>query len=61
MAKILVESYIFVIVTYFAILAAFQTVICAWKTLDIVINNAGIMDDLHWELEIAVNFVNIMK
>ncbi|GLV31700.1 Photoreceptor dehydrogenase [Carabus blaptoides fortunei] len=41
--------------------AAFETVISAWKTLDIVINNAGIMDDLHWELEIAVNFNAVVQ
>jgi NAD(P)-dependent dehydrogenase (short-subunit alcohol dehydrogenase family) len=29
-----------------------------FKGLDIVINNAGILDDSRWELEIAINVVS---
>ncbi|KAJ8983044.1 hypothetical protein NQ317_013249 [Molorchus minor] len=35
--------------------AAFNLVISKYSTLDIVINNAGIMNDAHYELEIAIN------
>ncbi|XP_019866920.1 15-hydroxyprostaglandin dehydrogenase [NAD(+)] [Aethina tumida] len=35
--------------------SAFQTTVDKWKGLDIVINNAGIMNDQRWELEIAIN------
>ncbi|XP_019866919.1 15-hydroxyprostaglandin dehydrogenase [NAD(+)]-like [Aethina tumida] len=35
--------------------AAFKTAVTTWKGLDIVINNAGIMNDQKWELEIAIN------
>ncbi|XP_023020854.1 15-hydroxyprostaglandin dehydrogenase [NAD(+)] [Leptinotarsa decemlineata] len=35
--------------------AAFKLAISTFKKLDLVINNAGIMNDANWELEIAIN------
>ncbi|XP_044746815.1 15-hydroxyprostaglandin dehydrogenase [NAD(+)]-like [Coccinella septempunctata] len=35
--------------------SAFDTAFNVWKTLDIVINNAGVMKDGSWELQIAIN------
>ncbi|CAH2010511.1 unnamed protein product [Acanthoscelides obtectus] len=35
--------------------AAFQLAKSTYSKLDIVINNAGILNDAHWELEIAIN------
>ena len=35
--------------------AAFKTTIAKWGSLDILLNNAGILKDSNWELEIAVN------
>ncbi|KAJ8972259.1 hypothetical protein NQ314_000261 [Rhamnusium bicolor] len=42
--------------------AAFQLAISTYGTLDIVINNAGVMNDAHWELEVAINcdFKNLL-
>jgi NAD(P)-dependent dehydrogenase (short-subunit alcohol dehydrogenase family) len=37
---------------------AFKKTHKAFKALDIVINNAGILDDGRWELEIAINVVS---
>ncbi|CAH2010514.1 unnamed protein product [Acanthoscelides obtectus] len=37
--------------------AAFQLAKSTYSKLDIVINNAGILNDAHWELEIAINCV----
>ncbi|KAJ8925797.1 hypothetical protein NQ315_009647 [Exocentrus adspersus] len=39
--------------------AAFKLAVSTFGTLDIVINNAGIMNDAHWELEIAINCVSV--
>ncbi|XP_045469990.1 15-hydroxyprostaglandin dehydrogenase [NAD(+)]-like [Harmonia axyridis] len=35
--------------------SAFNVALDKWKTLDIVINNAGVMKDGSWEMEIAIN------
>ncbi|KAJ8960195.1 hypothetical protein NQ318_003919 [Aromia moschata] len=35
--------------------AAFRTTLSTFGSLDIVINNAGIMNDANWELQIAIN------
>jgi len=35
--------------------AAFKMALNTWKTIDIMINNAGIMNDGQWELQIALN------
>jgi NAD(P)-dependent dehydrogenase (short-subunit alcohol dehydrogenase family) len=37
---------------------AFKKTHITFKALDIVINNAGILDDGRWELEIAINVVS---
>jgi NAD(P)-dependent dehydrogenase (short-subunit alcohol dehydrogenase family) len=37
---------------------AFKKTYETFKALDIVINNAGILDDGRWELEIAINVVS---
>jgi NAD(P)-dependent dehydrogenase (short-subunit alcohol dehydrogenase family) len=37
---------------------AFKKTHTIFKALDIVINNAGILDDSRWELEIAINLVS---
>ncbi|KAF5304710.1 hypothetical protein FQA39_LY09487 [Lamprigera yunnana] len=39
----------------------FKSTIEAWKSIDIVINNAGIMNDSQWELEIAVNCNGLVR
>ncbi|RZC33904.1 adh short, KR and/or NAD binding 4 domain containing protein [Asbolus verrucosus] len=41
--------------------AAFKTALNTWKGLDIVINNAGIMNDANWELQIAVNCNHVVR
>jgi short-subunit dehydrogenase involved in D-alanine esterification of teichoic acids len=38
---------------------AFKKTHTTFKALDIVINNAGILDDGRWELQIAINVVSI--
>lgn len=38
---------------------AFQTTIAEFDGLDVVINNAEIMNDKFWELEVDVNLVNV--
>lgn len=38
---------------------AFQTTITEFDGLDIVVNNAEIMNDKFWELEVDVNLVRI--
>lgn len=40
------------------ILEAFRETVSSWKTIDILINNAGIFNDNQYELEIAVNVVS---
>jgi hypothetical protein len=40
------------------ITGAFRKTHTTFKALDIVINNAGILDDGRWELEIAINVVS---
>lgn len=37
----------------------FEETIKTYKNVDILINNAGLMDDSVWEREIAVNVVSI--
>ena len=37
---------------------AFKKTHTTFKALDIVINNAGMLDDSRWELEIATNLVS---
>ena len=39
---------------------SFQTTMDIFGSLDIVINNAGIMNDRFWELEVDVNLVNLL-
>ncbi|XP_067003613.2 15-hydroxyprostaglandin dehydrogenase [NAD(+)] [Anabrus simplex] len=41
--------------------AAFKKTIETFKGLDIVINNAGILDDARWELEIAINVTAVAR
>ncbi|KAJ3648862.1 hypothetical protein Zmor_020633 [Zophobas morio] len=41
--------------------AAFKTTLNTWKGLDIVINNAGIMNDANWELQIAINCNHVVN
>ncbi|KAK5639742.1 hypothetical protein RI129_010553 [Pyrocoelia pectoralis] len=41
--------------------AAFRTSIDHWKYLDIVVNNAGIVDEGRWELEISVNCAGTLR
>jgi NAD(P)-dependent dehydrogenase (short-subunit alcohol dehydrogenase family) len=36
---------------------AFQRTTEAFGTLDIVVNNAGIFDDINWEKEVDINLV----
>lgn len=40
---------------------AFKAVVQQFGSLDIVINNAGILDDSNWEKELLVNVVNDFK
>jgi len=37
---------------------SFQTTIAEFGHIDIVINNAGIMNDRFWELEVDINLVS---
>ncbi|XP_046752279.1 15-hydroxyprostaglandin dehydrogenase [NAD(+)]-like [Diprion similis] len=41
--------------------AAFAKTVKEFGSLDIVINNAGIMDDARWELEIGINFTAVVR
>ncbi|XP_046752281.1 15-hydroxyprostaglandin dehydrogenase [NAD(+)]-like [Diprion similis] len=41
--------------------AAFSKTEKEFGGLDIVINNAGIMDDARWELEIAINYTSVVR
>lgn len=41
------------------LLESFRTTISTFGHLDIVINNAGIMNDRFWELEVDINLVSI--
>lgn len=38
---------------------AFQSTLAEFDGLDIVVNNAEIMNDKFWELEVDVNLVNV--
>lgn len=40
--------------------AAFQAAVKHFDRIDIVINNAGIMNDANWELQVAINCVNTL-
>ena len=42
----------------FVILESFKTTIATFGHIDIVINNAGIMNDRFWELEVDINLVS---
>ncbi|KAF5304810.1 hypothetical protein FQR65_LT07827 [Abscondita terminalis] len=39
----------------------FKTTLKTWKSIDIVINNAGILNDKQWELEISVNCNGVVR
>jgi len=39
---------------------AFEEASASLETIDIVVNNAGILDERRWEKEIAVNIVSII-
>lgn len=41
--------------------AAVNTVVADFKTLDIFINNAGILNDGLWEKQILINFVSTLS
>ncbi|KAK2586941.1 hypothetical protein KPH14_009869 [Odynerus spinipes] len=41
--------------------ASFQTTIAAFGQIDIVINNAGIMNDRFWELEVDINLNGVIR
>ncbi|XP_035738510.1 15-hydroxyprostaglandin dehydrogenase [NAD(+)]-like [Vespa mandarinia] len=41
--------------------ASFQTTIAAFGHIDIVINNAGIMNDRFWELEVDINLNGVIR
>lgn len=43
------------------VVEAFQTTISQLGGVDIVINNASVMNDRLWELEVDVNLVNSIK
>lgn len=47
-----------IFLTGFCILAAFQKTIQTWKGIDVLINNAGVLNDTNWELEVAINAVS---
>ncbi|KAF2882138.1 hypothetical protein ILUMI_24060, partial [Ignelater luminosus] len=40
---------------------AFKETLSAWKTIDILINNAGIFNDKQYELEIAINATALVR
>lgn len=40
---------------------AFHATLEAFNVLDVVVNNAGVMNDRLWELEVDVNLVDISK
>lgn len=42
----------------FEFIEAFQTTIATFGHIDIVINNAGLMNDRFWELEVDINVVS---
>lgn len=39
---------------------AMKTVMTLFKTIDILINNAGVMNDSEWEKEIQINMVSFI-
>ncbi|KAL2718730.1 15-hydroxyprostaglandin dehydrogenase NAD(+)-like [Vespula squamosa] len=41
--------------------ASFQTTIAAFGHIDIVVNNAGIMNDRFWELEVDINLNGVIR
>lgn len=41
--------------------ALFKTTLEKWNSIDIVINNAGILNDSDWEMEIAVNCTAVVR
>lgn len=46
-------------IIYFS--AAFKETIKKFKNVDILINNAGILNDAIWEKELLINVVSIFK
>ena len=48
-----------IFVSYF--LETFQRAIQTFGSIDILINNAGILNDRFWELEVDINFVSLVK
>lgn len=44
---------------FILILDAFKKTVDTFKNVDILINNAGILNDKIWERQIAINFVRI--
>lgn len=44
---------------FLSLLAAFKLAMSTFGRIDIVINNAGILNDKNWQLEIAINCVSI--
>lgn len=50
--------YYILIFNRFSITAAFEEALNFMNDIDIVVNNAGILDERRWEKEIAVNIVS---
>lgn len=50
--------YYILILSRFSITAAFEEALNFMNDIDIVVNNAGILDERRWEKEIAVNIVS---
>jgi len=40
---------------------AVKKTISTWKTIDILINNAGVLNDAEWEFEISVNCISVVR
>ena len=46
---------------YVCVAVAFQRTIETFGTLDIVVNNAGILDEIDWEKEVDINLVGNIR